>query len=252
MKKLSALFLGSALTLASGAALAQQQWGGTYQPAMPAPRSSGIDNLGEEQQFVFGVDRVMGVSWDRATQEPDGGETTSKATNVNLFATSGNQSLLVPTTNFPRLALDFFVTEGVSLGGSFFFMSSSLSQEQDPDPNNVSGDVGTLTTWGISPRVGYAYAIDETFSIWPRLGITYMNTNFEDDDGNEQNLNALELTAEVMFGISPFSHFAILIGPFLDLGLSGNAKSKPNVGDSSEVDTKLTSFGLAVSIVGYY
>jgi len=54
-----------------------------------------------------------------------------------------------------------------------------------------------------------------------------------------------------MLGISPISNFAILVGPYLDLGLSGTAKQE--VGSTSqEADLKATSYGLAVSILGYY
>jgi hypothetical protein len=244
MKKLSALLLGTGLLLGSGAALAQQ-WSGTYQPAMPPARSSNLDNLGEEMQFVFGVDRVMGFSWDRLNIEPEGGgETITKTTNVSLFGSASGA-----TTNVPRLGLDFFVTEGVSVGGSFIYLSRSSELETDADTT----DLGTETAWAIHPRVGYAFALDETFSVWPRLGITYFSFSSEDPENDSTTtVSGLDLTGEIMFGISPMSHFAILIGPYLDLGLSGTAEVEPASGSSTESDARLTSFGLAVSIVGYY
>jgi hypothetical protein len=256
MKKVFALLFGTSLTLLSGAAFGQSSWSGSYQPAMPAPRDSGLDNLGEEMQVVFGVDRVMGISFDRHKLEPDGGGSrTDKATNVSLFGSypgAGGDDA-VATTNSPRLALDFFVTEGFSIGGSFFVMSTSVSRDVEPDPaGTASGDVGSGVIWGIHPRIGYAMAFDETFSIWPRAGITYWKAAWEDDDGNESNLNGLALTGEVMLGISPFSHFAMLVGPYVDLGVSGTAEDKPSSGPATDVDSTLTSFGLAVSIVAYY
>lgn len=253
MKKAAALLLGTGLSLVSGAAMAQAQWGGTYQPAMPPPRSSSVDNIGEEMQFVFGVDRVMGFSWDRATFTPDGGsDTILKSTNVSLFGSAAGGTsagaLSAPTTNIPRLALDYFVVEGVSIGGSFIFLSSSAEQEDDAG----TADIGTRTTWAIHPRVGYAYAFDETFSIWPRLGVTYLSSSFE-SDATETSFSAFDLTGELMLGISPIENFAFLIGPYLDLGLSGSGESTDlSTNNTLEADTKLTSFGLAVSVLGYY
>lgn len=255
MKKLVTIVVGAVLSLAPGVALGQQ-WSGTYQPAMPARTPSSIDNIGEAQQLVFGVDRVMGISFDRATVERGSGassvESTYKSTNIFLLGTTSMQGIFVPSTNIPRLALDYFPTDGFSIGGSVFFMSSSMSRDLDPDPGNSSGDVGTFTTWGIHPRVGYAYPFDETFSIWPRAGITYFKITLEDEDGNEDSIGGLDLTGELMLGISPMSHFAILLGPFADIGLSGTDESNPKGGPSSEDDATFTSFGLAVSIVGYY
>jgi hypothetical protein len=170
-------------------------------------------------------------------------ESTTKSTNVALFGSPASS-----LTNIPRLALDFFVVESFSVGGSLMYLSRSSEVETDDETT----DLGTDTLWMIHPRVGFAYAIDETFSIWPRLGITYVSSTSESDNGDKTTTSGLELTGDVMFGISPFSHFAILVGPFLDLGLSGKTKFEPNAGDSQEADTTLTSFGLAVSIVGYY
>lgn len=245
MKKAVALLLGTGLSLISGAALAQATWSGGYQGAPPPARSSGIDNIGEEWQFVFGVDRVMGVSWDRLKLEPDGGgEIIQKTTSVSLFGSSPGV-----TTNIPRLAVDFFVVESISIGGSLFFISKSGETETEAG----SSDDPSVTIWGIHPRVGYAYAFDETFSLWPRLGITYMSASSETEDGDESSLSAFDLTGEVLLGISPMSNFAILLGPYLDLGLSGTQETpSPTGGDPIESDATLTSYGLTVSIVGYY
>lgn len=253
MKKACALLIGTSLSLIGSAAMAQAQWQGSYTPQAPV-RSSGVDNLGEEMQFVFGVDRVMGISWDRLSADIDQGGTTTtvteKTTNIALFGSAAGAT----TTNVPRLALDFFVTEGISVGGSLIYISRSESLESDPDPGNLSGDTRSTSLFAIHPRIGYAYPFDETFSIWPRLGLTYFNHTEEVTDTTETTTSGWDLTGEIMLGISPMSHFAILIGPYLDLGLSGTQEETDLTpgGATTEVDGTLTSYGLAVSIVGYY
>lgn len=257
MKTAITSLLGLGIFLASGIAAAQQPygggWSGSYQPTAPPSRSSSVDNIGEEGQLTFGVDRVMGLSFDRTTDTPDsGGDIIFKSTSISLFGNPGGGGA-APTLMIPRLALDFFVTEGISVGGSLIYFSRT--GETETDAGTADGD--TTTTFGIAPRVGYAMAFDETFSFWPRGGITYFTSKTETPGtgggGSTTNtVNGLDLTIEAMVGISPIEHFAILAGPYLDLGLSGKAKTEPPTGPSSEVDAKTTSYGLSVSILGYY
>ncbi len=252
MKKALTALVGTALFAFSGAAFAQQQWSGSYSPTMPS-RSSGLDNIGEEMQFVFGVDRVMGVAFDRKTITPPSPqkETTYKSTTIALFGMQAAESGMLP-----RLGLDYFVVESVSVGGSLLYIHQSTSAESDG--NSQDGD--TTSTFGISPRVGYAMQFDETFSFWPRAGITYVSRSTETPadpanpgSGSTDKFSGLDLTIEGMFGISPFSHFAILVGPYLDLGLSGTHSVEPDTGTAPpDEDAKITSYGLTTSIVGYY
>ena len=241
MKKALSALVGTALFAITGAAFAQQQWSGSYSPSMPS-RSSGLDNIGEEMQFVFGVDRVTGVAFDRQTLSPSqGDDIVNKSTTIALFGVEGTHTLV------PRLGLDYFVTEGISVGGSLVYIHQSTSTEVGS--NSADGPSSSLFL--INPRVGYAMQFDETFSFWPRAGITYISTK-ADSDADTESWHGLDLTVEGMFGISPFSHFAILVGPYLDLGLSGTATSEPQGGPSTDTDAKLTGFGLTSSIVGYY
>lgn len=257
MKKAIGALVGTGILLVSGLAAAQQPYGGgysgTYQPAMPPPRSSGLDNLGAEGQVVIGVDRVMGLSIDSVkttTKDATGKDVDvkDKSTTFALFGNAGgSQSALLP-----RLALDYFVVEGVSIGGSFVFISTSTSNEVD----GTSTDGPTTTSFLFHPRVGYAMAFDETFSFWPRLGVTYANTKTTTKavapatDDTEEKWNGFNLTAEANIGISPFSNFAFLIGPFLEFPLSGTAEQCQ--GSCNSVDAKLTSFGITTSLVGYF
>ena len=254
MKKVLSALATTALISLSGSAMAQQ-WSGSYQPTAPY-RSSSLDNLGEEAQMVFGVDRVMGLSFDRMTTEPTGSTRTSKDTTFSLFGNGAG------VTSFPRLAFDYFVMEGLSIGGSLVYWQRSGETEIEPDSgSSTTNDNPTRSLFAIAPRVGYAIPFDETFSFWPRAGVTYYNQKIEqekttaagDKTTSSVSTSAWDLTLEGMFGISPMSHFAILIGPYLDLGLTGNTENDPGAGsDTVETDTTITSFGLAVSIVGYY
>lgn len=251
MKKAITSLVGLGIFLASGAALAQQPygggWSGSYSPTAPPPRSSSLDNIGEEGQITFGVDRVMGVAFDTQTISPDqGGDIKNKSTTVALFGNDGGTGMI------PRLSLDYFVVESISVGGSFLYISRSTETETDAG----SADGPTTSTFGIAPRVGYAMAFDETFSIWPRAGITYYSSKTETPatgGGNDttDTTSGLDLTVEVPVGISPMEHFAILVGPYVDFGLSGEVE-QDNGTTSQKADQKTTSYGLTVGMLGYF
>jgi len=103
-------------------------------------------------------------------------------------------------------------------------------------------------------------AFDETFSFWPRVGVSYYNrkvTTPEQKQGTtttpepSTKWSGFDITAEANLGISPFSNFAFLVGPFLEFPLSGT-RTDDNGTKSTDTDSKLTSFGLSASVVGYF
>ncbi|MCC6898813.1 MAG: hypothetical protein IT377_07545, partial [Polyangiaceae bacterium] len=150
---------------------------------------------------------------------------------------------------------DFFVVESVSIGGSLMYFTSSSEVETDA----CSSYCPHTITFVISPRVGYAMAFDETFSLWPRAGITYLSSKTETtttgatgSSTSTSTFSGMALTVEAMVGISPIENFAILAGPYVDYGLSGTVKDEPASGSSTETDAKVTSYGLTVGILGYY
>jgi hypothetical protein len=268
MKKAISLTLGTGIFLFATTALAQYggqqggQWGGTYQPTAPPARSSSWNNIGDEGQLVISVDRIMGLSFDRVKTEvqatpPATGtsEVTGKATTFALFGMGGvgaDGQSGAPSLMVPRLALDFFPIEGLSLGGSLIYITQSTEAESDAG----SADGPTTSVFAIHPRVGYAIAFDETFSIWPRGGITYISTKRETTGAtaagdSETSFSGVELTVEALLGISPFENFAIGIGPYLDFPLSGTTESCTG-GACGEVDSKLTSYGIMTSIMAYW
>ncbi len=259
MKKSISALVGTGIFLVAGAAAAQQYgWSGSYQPTMPPSSSGTVDNIGNEGQLVFGVDRVMGLSIDSLKTSTPAGDVTLKSTTISLFGLpnsappSGSAGFTAPSLMFPRLALDYFVVDGVSIGGNLVYAHSSGSIDTPAGSN----DTGSTDVFGIAPRVGYAYQFDETFSIWPRAGITYASstTTTKSATGGpdqETKWHGIDMNLEVLVGISPFEHFAILLGPYVDFPLSGTA-TVPAGTTTADYDAKLTSFGLTTSVVGYY
>ena len=268
MRKAITALLGSSILFASGAALAQYQTGGqyqtgtggTYQPGYSRPSTT--DNIGgTDAQFVFGVERVTGVFWNSFKLETDTTTITSTGTDIALFGNGVESS----PHSLPRLGLDYFVIEGFSLGGSLVYWRSSGETESETPAGSATTDNPTTSQFLIHPRVGYSFVIDETFAVWPRAGITYSNLSTEDTDTNPAtgaevtqttSISNLALSLDVPVVISPIENFAILIGPFVDLGVSGTFSIEndpaPAGGDPPEQDSKLTTIGLSMGIAGYY
>jgi hypothetical protein len=268
MRNAITLLVSSSILMASSVALAQQYggqtgastqggaWGGTYGPGVPA-RNDTADNIGQEMQIVFGAERLMGVFATNVTADVEGAEPSLTTTQISLFGHSpgsgslGTVAVGPSLSTIPRLALDYFVTEGFSVGGSFIYLRYAGETEDVPG----AGDIPTQTAIVVHPRLGYSFIIDETFAIWPRAGITWGRaaTEFDTPGGGttENSLSSFQLSADVPVVISPMEHFAILIGPYLDLGLSATATSD-NGTTSTDTDGKVTSYGLTTGIAGYF
>jgi hypothetical protein len=241
--------------------------GGTYGTTGIGPyQPKKIENIGKTGQFIFGVERITGLFFDSQTikyTDPDTKkeyEHTLKATSIGLFGVdSGSPSAL------PRLALDYVIADGFTVGGSFVLSTRALSVEgvggQKPiPPYTASGD--GLTVFG-GARAGYAYAFDSTFAVWPRVGLSYASSssdvsNIDPDTGKstgsyEVRVRYTDLNFEILGALSPIKHIVVLAGPYLDLGLGGAYSLFDSTG--GEIDKRganLTSFGLVAHVAGYY
>jgi hypothetical protein len=272
--------LGSSLLLMSGAALAQYggQAGGQYGTSGgysysggSMPSSSSDDNIGLEQQIVFGVERTMGLFFIKdKIEQSAAGVTQTVSTDTTTIALFGNLGA-VPVT-IPRLALDYFVVDGFSVGASFIYWRTSGTSTLEAGGASSEADSPTLSTVVIHPRLGYSFIFDETLALWLRGGITWSSFNVTTQvegtsatggrvtQDEENNASAFDLSFDVPLVISPIENFAILIGPFVDIGLSGTVESvtvndpgDPSAGTTTqEADHTLTAFGLSVGISAYY
>lgn len=124
----------------------------------------------------------------------------------------------------PRAAFDFFVTDGLSLGGSVAYYSWS----GDSDRN------GFL----LYPRIGYGIGLGDSVTFWPRGGLTYFS---EEDAGGGTTYDQVAMSFEAMFVLWPRQSWGIQIGPTLDLGMSGSA---------GDADFSQRAFGITFGMLG--
>jgi hypothetical protein len=244
--------------------------------------------FGHRGSVAISAERLLGVYVLNAEVEQNGtatfgGPGGGAVVNINrkiesdttTFVLLGNDDAAGPAS-LPRLAVDFFVIDGLSIGGSLLYWHDS--QENDTTGTNQGPGGGgpnpidrvhvetDRTTWGIAPRVGYAYMFTPTLGIWPRGGFSYVSSKTEtttqtidaqdgsvDQEDTDQTLSAFLFDLEGLFVLAPFEHVAFGVGPFFQISLTGDAEtnSTPNP-THLEGDLKATSFGVTSALIAWF
>jgi hypothetical protein len=159
---------------------------------------------------------------------------------VQMALLRRSQTLMGMTTDTTsvqlRPALDYFVARNLSIGGQ-------LRIEYASGDNGVGT---TITTLGLVPRIGYNVALSPTSSIWPRVGLGYIRTSYDNGGSGANNFSSYTVTLDVFVPLlfQPVPHFFLGGGPFLATDLV----SKLEGADT----TKTTDIGLMSTIGGYF
>lgn len=242
--------------------------------------------FGQRGQVAISAERLLGVyildadTEQTGTASGIGGGTLNVARNTESNSTTfvllGNDNAAGPAA-IPRLAVDVFVIDGLSIGGSLLYWNDSSETETTGTNTPQGGPIITIdreraetTTvlFGFAPRVGYAYMFSPTMGIWPRGGITYVNQNAEtkvdtidagdgsvDTADTETKVSVWSLSLEALVIISPFEHVAFGMGPFLDFGFVGDIETETNdppVLVQSDGDLNATTFGVTSALIAWF
>ncbi|HLV67567.1 MAG TPA: hypothetical protein VKY73_17215 [Polyangiaceae bacterium] len=207
------------------------------------------ESFGSSGQLVVGAERLFGLVVASSTLEANnGGESTVTFTSFTLLANPTNG--LISNYSFPRVGVDYLVTDGVSIGAAIgmFTLSGSFEAEGQADQ-----DLETTTAFLFAPRVGYAHMFNPTLGIWPRGGVSIVASTTS-GDGDETSSNQLAVTLEAPLVISPVSHVAFSVGPTIDIGVSGGNETETQVGGvkiSVENDETGIDWGLMAGLLVY-
>ena len=185
--------------------------------------------FGDIGHVALSAERLFGYVHTKMSTTANGVDTNRSADTVSLIG-SNPFGLLSTGYGWPRIAADAFVAKSISIGGALAFF-------------NISPETGSITGFLLAPRVGYAAFIGPRLVLWPRGGITYEHVST--DNGGitiTQSLFALTIEAPLAFLVVP--RVAFLVGPTLDLGLSGSTSS-----GGMSLDQKITDFGLQASLL---
>jgi hypothetical protein len=185
-------------------------------------------NFGDAGHVAISAERLFGYVHASRTQTMAGVETTASQ---DYFTLLTNPVGAVSGYGWPRIGIDAFVTQGLSVGGAlgFFYLS-----DQDED---------STTGFLLAPRIGYALPVGPRVSIWPRAGVTYwhISSNPSGTD-TEASASAVAVTVEVPVTILLAPRVAFMIGPTVDVGVGGSTSASLG-GASVSTDQKYTDIG---------
>jgi hypothetical protein len=205
---------------------------------------------GEGGQLALSAERLTGFTHTTQTNEDDTGKTT---TSYNYFHFLGLPLGLFTFYNSPRIGLDYFVTDGVSLCGHLTYARVGYSFENEPDMGPRSESDGSLNMWSLGPRGGYAAMFTDGVGIWPRGGSTYIATSSSDDDGDESSASYLALSIEAPLLFLPVNNVAITVGPTIDYGLSASSEYEDVDGSTIDEDEDPThALGIEAGLTVFF
>jgi hypothetical protein len=220
-------------------------------PALAAPA------LGKGTVMV-GAERLFGLTFNRTTTATNAGDRSVDHTGFSLF-------LSAPTTVHmqPRLALDFLVADGFTVGGSFGFFVGDRETSTTNGGNTTMDDLRPITTAVVlAPRAGFALGLGNVLSLWLRAGITYFNTGDERDimiGGATATIanrtSGVAFNLEPTLLISPFPHFAFTAGLVADVPLTGTLKTETTIGNTTtttSTDRTIRNFGAVAGLLGMF
>jgi hypothetical protein len=193
--------------------------------------------FGDKGHLVLGAERMFGYVH---TSEQD--MTTTTFNSISLLGSP--ISNIVSVFTFPRVGFDGFIAPSISLGGSatYFHLSST---------NTGSGSISGFL---LAPRLGFAGRLGPTVWIWPRAGITYVNVSTDGSGGTSQSSYLLAATVELPVVVELAPRALLMIGPTLDLGVSGSTTLNSLVvgGGNNTRDIKETDIGLQIGFALYF
>ncbi|MEZ4223811.1 MAG: hypothetical protein R3B13_22875 [Polyangiaceae bacterium] len=222
--------------------------------AAAGPSVGMLTGFGRAGVFVIGAERLMGFSQTSNKIKIDdpavSSEEDSSQTSFFFLGSNpqGNQTNPLGSPFIaPRIGFDYFIVDNVSVGGAITYVSDTSSGDRTQGNQQQDLEDISTNTFMVSPRAGYALMFSETFGLWPRGGISYVNMKSEVGD-NETSATILALSLEGNLVITPVPHAGFLIGPTLDFPLVGSGELKqPNA--TTDLDTfKVTTFGLQAGL----
>lgn len=170
---------------------------------------------------VFGIDRVK----DEIETAP-GQQTTTESTSVSLGSESGAG---FRGYSAARLAIDYLVASGLTLGGALGYQSVNIGDDDDDDAD----------WWLLMGRIGYLASIGDGVGIWPRGGLTH--TSF-DARGASVTATAISVEAPlIIYALGRRVGFEIM--PHADIGIAGG---------TGNLDRTLTEFGLQFNLGAFF
>jgi hypothetical protein len=149
----------------------------------------------------------------------------------------------------PRLGVDYTIVPNVTIGGEivlYFTLGGNHGTETDSSNGTTvttSTSSPSTTLFGIAPRGGYIFALNNIFSFWLRGGFSFYTesstTTTNDNNGNTINkttnsFHQFSLDLDPQFVITPFPHIGFTAGITMDIPFGGRNSTENDQGNSTQ------------------
>ena len=233
--------------------------------------------FGHKGEFVFSADRlvpVLAFTQNKITDNNSNPNTSTTTSGSAISLLWGNNSVLAGggaggglngagNSTFyttPRLGFDYVVVPNLTIGGDlfvFFTLGGSTTTTTTSPTRTVtnSQDNPSGNAFGIAPRVGYVFGINDLLSFWLRGGFSFYHAGTSVTDGtcltqsDTSSVNVFGLDFDPQLVISPTSHFAFIAGPAIDVGFAGGFSASRPLGNQCNT-TVTTSDGYSSFNIG--
>lgn len=196
--------------------------------AAAAPAAAQYRNY-DAGSVVLSAERLTGFTHTRSSA----GDAEADFDHISLMGT-------VPTSpaDIPRVGIDVFVVNHLSLGGTLMIDHRS----GDARLAGFDLDGGSVTDVLFQPRIGYLLMFSRIVGFWPRGGFSYFHRSYDNGDAH---FIAVNLEAPFVFDFT--GGFGMTLGPTLDVSLDGSYDPEPG----PSTDLSYTSFGIQAGLLGW-
>lgn len=203
---------------------------------LAAPSHAQADELGQQGVLVLSAENLFGFA--HIEEEIDFGPIEVER-DYNIFGLGMTFDATPMWT--PRLAIDGYVIDGLSVGGALGLAFYGDDDDFDDDDDDV-------TLFLIAPRVGYTYMFTSWVGIWARGGFTYYLISEDDDDRRDDfEHSQFTIDLEAMFPFVLTEGFGIEVGAVAHIGLAGER----GFDDDDDRDYQEWGIGIMVGLLGW-
>jgi len=189
----------------------------------------------------FALERVGGVGYASASN----GDSSVSAVAFGIGGASPNPY------SIPRVGVDWVSSSGVTVGGALGFSYFSGSAKN----RGPREDVGSVTLYSLTPRVGYRAQLSDRLDLIPRAGLTFAGGSVSPNGEGSASIFALAVSADVPLVFRLTDSFNALAGLGVDYTVHATASTGSSSGSSrqssSDVDGALFSVQGWLGLGGY-
>lgn len=240
---------------------------GTASADVPEPQGSGeapgAALFGDRGQLVLGADRLVPlVGYTTQSVTASQGDVTTKVTDsgTSVALLFGREPTLGSAHTVPRVAVDFTVARGLTLGTAFAFAFGLGGDHTEERASSVAptttreSRAPQSTLIGFAPRVGYVIRLGGSFAFWPRAGLAFYSVSSKSEETSNLGVVSTTRVTDTLFSLDldpqlvwlPLPHVLIHAGPLVNVPLNGSHETS----FSQAAETKTRSDELSVFHLG--